>query len=39
VVEGNKPVGIVSLRDALGHELVELEDELERQEMLSENLR
>jgi len=38
VVEGTRPVGIISLRDALGNELVELEHELERQEILSENL-
>lgn len=36
VVENGKPLGMVSARDALGAELVELEDELDRRDRLTE---
>lgn len=36
VVEGGRPLGVVSARDALGRELTELEYELERRDRLTE---
>lgn len=36
VVDGSKVIGMVSARDALGQELVEFEDELERRDHLTE---
>lgn len=36
VMEHNKPIGMVSARDALGTELTELENELKRREHLTE---
>lgn len=36
VVDGSKVIGMVSARDALGRELVEFEDELERRDHLTE---
>lgn len=36
VVEDGKPLGMVSARDALGRELIEFENELERRDRLTE---
>lgn len=38
VVEGGRPLGMVSARDALGAELCAFEDELERREQITELL-